>query len=453
VRTRAEPTTNSRRRRQIITRIRLTKLHPPPFINAVSAQVSKNALDVWGLDKESALHKFFVGEPMGVVASSPDGAFFAAGSLTGAAYLWEVSTGKLVRTWPAHFKAVSAIAFNSDGSVLVTGGDDTVVSVWCLAALLDPASTSSASVNPTHSWAEHSLPVASICVGTCGGGGAGLVVSCSADRTCKIWTLGGGYLLRTVSLPAALRAVAIDACEATLYAGAVDGRVFEVPLNASASMAQSTDGSSGACAVLEGHTRAVNSLACTADGERVISASDDGTCRVWDAASRQTTHVLRHPKAVPFVAIALAPRCRIVMDDGALGGNEKRKLSPLAPFSRFASAAQGKGGKGLRPWEGAPIVMRGAPGVSSTSTPGADVTLGDTIGRASKRPRGGVDEGDAGGAGSGGVGEDVEDLLKKLAAAEAEAKAAKEETASWKVKHGELRAFVAAELVNDAASK
>jgi hypothetical protein len=54
---------------------------------------------------------------------------------------------------------------------------------------------------------------------------------------------------------------------------------------------------------------------------------------------------------------------------------------------------------------------------------------------------------------SGGGGEDVEDLLKKLAAAEAEAKAAKEETASWKVKHGELRAFVAAELVNDAASK
>ena len=179
MRARSEPTTNSRRRRRdYFTRIPTDqtppKLPPPPFINAVSAQVSKNALDVWGLDKESALHKFFVGEPMGVVASSPDGAFFAAGSLTGAAYLWEVSTGKLVRTWPAHFKAVSAIAFNSDGSVLVTGGDDTVVSVWCLAALLDPASTSSASVNPTHSWAEHSLPVASICVGTCGGGGAGL---------------------------------------------------------------------------------------------------------------------------------------------------------------------------------------------------------------------------------------------------------------------------------------
>ena len=82
-----------------------------------------------------------------------------------------------------------------------------------------------------------------------------------------------------------------------------------------------------------------------------------------------------------------------------------------------------------------------------------EVTLGDTVGRASKRPRGGVDEDDAGGVKSGGGGEDVEDLLKKLASAEAEAKAAKEETASWKAKHGELRAFVAAELVNDAASK
>ena len=121
--------------------------------------MSKNALDVWGLDKESALHKFFVGEPMGVVASSPDGAFFAGGSLTGAAYVWECATGKLLRTWPAHFKAVSAMAFTPDGSVLVTGGDDTVVSAWTLATLLDPAQNSHPSPTPAHSWAEHSLPV------------------------------------------------------------------------------------------------------------------------------------------------------------------------------------------------------------------------------------------------------------------------------------------------------
>ncbi len=165
--------------------------------------MSKNALDVWGLDKESALHKFFVGEPVGVVASSPDGAFFAGGSLAGAAYVWETATGKLLRTWPAHFKAVSAMAFTPDGSVLVTGGDDTVVSAWSLSTLLDPALASHPSPAPTHSWAEHSLPVTALTTGLCDGGGAGLIVSASADRTCKMWTLGGGHLLRTIELPAA----------------------------------------------------------------------------------------------------------------------------------------------------------------------------------------------------------------------------------------------------------
>ena len=450
----------------------------PPVLSlppdAVSAQVSKNALDVWGLDKESALHKFFVGEPMGVVASSPDGAFFAGGSLTGAAYVWECATGKLLRTWPAHFKAVSAMTFTPDGSMLVTGGHDTVVSAWTLATLLDPALATHPSPTPAHSWAEHSLPVTAIATGQCDGGGAGIVVSGSADRTCKIWTLGGGHLLRTISLPAAVCAVAVDACEATLYAGAADGRVFEVPLNASAAIGEAAaatatatgsmgpgrgDGRSGAAATLEGHTRAVSALACTADGERVVSASDDGTCRVWDVASRQTTHVLRHPRGLAFSALALAPRRRIVGDDGV---GEKRKLAPLAPFSRFGGGGGGggvgSGGKGsIRSWEGAPTVMRG--GCASAVLRGNDeVTTFDRAGvEGSKRARGFEEVGGGGGGDDGGStaarGEDVEELKARLAAAEAEAKAAKEETAAWKVKHGELRAFVAAELVNDAASK
>ena len=104
--------------------------------------------------------------------------------------------------------------------------------------LARPGARAHPSPTPAHSWAEHSLPVTAIATGQCDGGGAGIVVSGSADGTCKIWTLGGGHLLRTISLPAAVCAVAVDACEATLYAGAADGRVFEVPLNASAAIGE-----------------------------------------------------------------------------------------------------------------------------------------------------------------------------------------------------------------------
>ena len=402
-----------------------------------------------------------MGEPVSVVAASPDGTHFAAGALSGAVYVWEVSTGVLAKTWNAHFKAVSAVSFAAEGSVLVTAGEDTVVSAWSMASVLDPAAATAPPV-PTYSWAEHALPVTSLAVGggpAGGAGGSALVASASADRTCKIWTLGGGHLLRSVEFPAALACVALDACESTLYAGATDGRVFEVPLNAVANAGAGLAGggddkrvanASGAAAVLEGHARAVTAIQCSADGERVTSSSEDGTCRVWDAASRQTTHVLRHPKGSPIVALAVAPRARVA-GDGAGGAGERRKLAPLAPFSRFAGGAgDGSGGKQggrLEPWEGAPVVLRGVRFEDGDddarlggSTPGRIKGGAATVGEKKKRERETDGEDDR---------EDsVVGLRERLAAAEADAAAAREETESWKKRHGELRAFVSEELVD-----
>ncbi len=43
--------------------------------------------------------------------------------------------------------------------------------------------------------------------------------------------------------------------------------------------------------MLQGHTRAVSSLALGADGEVLVSGSEDGTARVWDLRSRQPVQV------------------------------------------------------------------------------------------------------------------------------------------------------------------
>ena len=132
------------------------------------------------------------------MAASPDGAFCAAGGASGAAFVWETSSGRLLRTWPAHYKvggvggtavvpeprrrgacntclafsdgqthrfesvfvalpaslthlspapvaaplllavqAITCLAWSDSGAVLVTGGEDTLVNAWLLAEVVD----------------------------------------------------------------------------------------------------------------------------------------------------------------------------------------------------------------------------------------------------------------------------------------------------------------------------
>jgi WD40 repeat protein len=56
--------------------------------------------------------------------------------------------------------------------------------------------------------------------------------------------------------------------------------------------------------VLSGHAQPVNAVAVTADGGRAVSASDDGTLRAWDLATGRALHVLTgHVGRVNAVAV------------------------------------------------------------------------------------------------------------------------------------------------------
>ncbi len=63
---------------------------------------------------------------------------------------------------------------------------------------------------------------------------------------------------------------------------------------------------------LEGHTGDVNAVAVTPDGRHVLSASDDGTVKVWDLATGQLLRSLEgHTRAV--LAVAVTPDGRHVL--------------------------------------------------------------------------------------------------------------------------------------------
>src|SRR5207244_4291807 len=67
------------------------------------------------------------------VAFSPDGKLLATASFDHTLKLWDVASGKELKTYGGtggHTKQVIAVAFNQDGSLLASGSTDNTLKVW-----------------------------------------------------------------------------------------------------------------------------------------------------------------------------------------------------------------------------------------------------------------------------------------------------------------------------------
>ncbi|KAL4446691.1 hypothetical protein ABPG77_007935 [Micractinium sp. CCAP 211/92] len=353
----------------------------------VAAQLGRGGgLHFWAWHKDQPHLRCFAAEQLTCVAASPDGAWCAAGGASGAAFVWETSSGRLLKTWPAHYKAVTCLAWSDSGAVLVTGGEDTLVNAWLLADVLDATAGQQLQMGgpllqPLQSWSDHTLPVTCLAVGA---GDAGAVLaSGSLDRTVKIRSLAAGPLLRSVPLPAAARSLALDPGEHALYVGCASGAIYEVPLVGAAAAggglgsdaAPAGDGSpGGGLHLLEGHGQAVTSLALSPDAAYLISGSEDASVRVWELRSRQQVRLLQNAARGPVSAVLALPRPPHLLvggshaaSSGAGAGGGKRgpkRPQPLAPFSKYPNAPGP-----LQPWEGGLVLLDGSAAAAAALAP------------------------------------------------------------------------------------
>jgi len=68
-----------------------------------------------------------------VVGFSPDGKYIITGGRDKTAKLWEVSTGREMRTFQGHNGTVQALCFSTDGKLIATGSTDKTVKLWDVA--------------------------------------------------------------------------------------------------------------------------------------------------------------------------------------------------------------------------------------------------------------------------------------------------------------------------------
>jgi WD40 repeat protein len=235
------------------------------------------------------------------LAFSPDSRLLAAASLSGAVKLWDNETGRETRTLEGHTGSVNAVAFSPDGKLLATASGDSTVKLWDVAT-----------GHNTRTLEGHTADVNTVAFSPDGK----LVASGSADKSVKLWDAATGQLAHELKGRAEIFSVAFSPEGKSLAAAGRDGSVklfdastwneareFKGHAGGVRGVAFSPDGtkiatasadasarlwdvaSGGELFRMSGHADAVNSVAFSPDGTWLSTGSEDGSARIWDAST------------------------------------------------------------------------------------------------------------------------------------------------------------------------
>ena len=69
------------------------------------------------------------------VAFSPDGKYAISGSWNETLKLWDISTGRAIRTFRGYKDFIHSVAFSSDGQYVLSGNDDQTMRLWSVVSV------------------------------------------------------------------------------------------------------------------------------------------------------------------------------------------------------------------------------------------------------------------------------------------------------------------------------
>jgi WD40 repeat protein/serine/threonine protein kinase len=194
------------------------------------------------------------------VAFSPDGKIIGTASDDGRARLWDAKTGQSLATPLRHRKEVNDIAFSADSKRVLTASDDGTVGVWDVET-----------GRPKLSLFRHSGPVERASFSP---DGFKILTSSSPSSTAgraEVWDARTGDLISVV-----------PSRESRIVSASFspDGR--SILLNADGAGRVWDAVTATALTPMLRHGSQVTIIALEAKGERLLTASKDGTWRIWD---------------------------------------------------------------------------------------------------------------------------------------------------------------------------
>ena len=239
-----------------------------------------------GLLAQSLEHQY--GVP--ALTFSPDGEHVATGSYDGFVRVWSVSDGQLLATSSAHDGVVWGLTYSPDGQTIASGSSGGAVRLWNI-------SSNELRSLVGHEYGDVWSLVFSPDGSTLASGGHDHLVkiwdiaSGGDDKSVKLWDTTDWSLIRTLrGKSESVYGVAFSPDGKRLVSGSRDKKVLGEILQYRFAYEGSSNGITvrlwdvGTGELLQSlndHTNDVNSVAYSADGIFIATASEDATVKIW----------------------------------------------------------------------------------------------------------------------------------------------------------------------------
>ncbi|KAI4529027.1 WD40 repeat-like protein [Schizophyllum commune Loenen D] len=319
----------------------------------LSCQPDKSILNVYNFQKDQLAMKIVLPEKLTCIALDPRGHYCAGGTAQGRIYLWEVSSGILYNAWDGHYRQVTVLRFTRDGAALISGSDDSGVSVWSVSRLVDDDLQNELPL-PYTTLSDHTLPITDI---TCGVGVFPQlrVLTASVDHSVKVWDLATKSLLTTFTFPQVISCLAWDVAERFFFAAAPDGSVHQVNLfrdaDEKSGIPAEAVGGAGLSDVIRiedipaearrkrliSVSEPVSALCISATGALLLVGTTSGPVHVYDIPSHQLLRTITTHKGftVTHLATMLKPPDLVGHVSLSMSAGDPKDVVPVRPVAAF----------------------------------------------------------------------------------------------------------------------